>query len=221
MSERAIAFPSKKLTLEGVLTTPDGLQGPLRVVVLCHSHPVLGGHMEHPLLVGIARLLRQQGVATLRFNFRGVGGSQGEFSNGQHEHEDALAALEVASRWPGLNSRKIAVVGYSFGAAVVLQAFRRFGKARAFVFISPPLAALERSGTLKDKRPRLFLVGDADRIVPASRLQELTGEAHDHQLQVVPGADHTWRGHEEEGAQATALFLGHLFAQGWGAPVVC
>lgn len=206
--QTAVSFKNKELTLEGVVSTPQGLSGPLPGAVLCHPHPVFGGTMESSVILGLARVLDQRGIASLRFNFRGVGASQGTFSNGTDEPEDLMAALDFFKRWPGVNSRRLALVGYSFGAQVVLKGLRQYRQAKALVLISPPLSSFAVSAGVHDRRARLFLVGERDRLVDAHRLKEQVASLPvPTTLEIVPGADHTWRGRELELAESVAGFL--------------
>ncbi|MBI4312011.1 MAG: alpha/beta hydrolase [Chloroflexi bacterium] len=208
MRQTAISFSSKGLTLEGVLSTPEGSSPPYPAVLLCHAHPALGGAMESPLILSLARAIDERGIASLRFNFRGVGGSQGQFTNGQEEWQDVAGALHVLERWPGVDRKRLATAGYSFGAQAVIRGMAELKPAIAFVLVSPPLSSFSGSPLGKDKRPRLFLVGERDRLVGASRLREVNALfEHPADLEVVLGADHSWRGHEEALAQRVADFL--------------
>ena len=90
-------------------------------------------------------------MATLRFNFRGVGNSEGEHSKGELEHEEALAAIELVKAWPGVDGKKIGLAGYSFGSSVVLGNESLHKKARALALISPPLRALEETPLKKEQ----------------------------------------------------------------------
>ena len=153
MRQTAIGFRSQGLSLEGVLTSPQGIEGELPTLVVCHPHPVLGGDMENAVVTAICRAADIRGLATLRFNFRGVGDSEGEFSNGKGEQRDLEAALRVARRWPGLDGKRVAVAGYSFGASVVLGGLRRCGAARCLAFVAPPIAAVKDSRIASDSGP--------------------------------------------------------------------
>jgi hypothetical protein len=164
--------------------------------------------MEHPLLLAFNKALVDAGIATLRFNFRGVGGSQGEFTNGEREAADVAAAVRLAGHWPGVRQGRVGLVAYSFGAGVVLRSKEKLNGVRAAVLVSPPPASLASSRILNEKLPRLFLVGDSDRIAAPALLQHLLAEAdRASELQVVSGANHAWRGHEDEAARHVAEFL--------------
>lgn len=209
----ALAIQAQEIKLEAVLSTPEGHSGPLPAVVLCNPHPLLSGNMEHPLLQAISRALDQMGLATLRFNYRGVGASEGEFTNGQQEAKDILAALRLVRAWPGIDRGRIAILGYSFGAAVLLRCAEALKGVRTLVFISPPPSALARSRALRYGCPKLFLVGQADRIAPAERLQELLLRVSTATLEVVASAAHSWRGFEGEAADHAARFLAHTLLE--------
>ena len=134
MRQISISFSSNRLTLEGVVSVPQQGPGRYPVVVVCHSHPVFKGDMEHPVVQAVCTALDYKGLATLRFNFRGIGKSEGEFTNGRDELEDVEAALKVVSHWPNLDNRRIGLVGYSFGAAVILGGMSRLKRSRALVY---------------------------------------------------------------------------------------
>lgn len=211
MRQTAIAFTSKGLRLEGVVSATQEVGLPHPGAVLCHSHPAFGGSMDDPVIVAVAQSLAQRGIASLRFNFRGVGDSQGVFSNGSEEGRDLAAAVELLKRWPGIQRRRVAVVGYSLGAQVALQHPEACKGVRALVLLSPPLPSLANSPVGKEVRPRLFLIGERDRLVGAGALREaLSRFERPAGFEVVPGADHSWRGREEEVAQRVAAFLARV-----------
>ncbi|MBI4201632.1 MAG: alpha/beta fold hydrolase [Chloroflexi bacterium] len=168
--------------------------------------------MESPVVLAMAKALDQRGIGSLRFNFRGVGESQGEFTNGQVEWRDVAAALEVLKRWPGIDRRRLAVAGYSFGALAVAKGAKEIKDAAVLVLVSPPLSAFAGSSIGQDKRPRLFLVGGRDRLVDAQALQNaVEGFSGLVEVEVTPGADHTWRGYEAALGDAVAAFASRHF----------
>ena len=106
--------------LEAVLDVPPA---PTAIAVVCHPHPPDGGTMNHKVPMAIARELVRLGCASLRFNFRGVGQSEGAYDRGVGEVEDALAAASwLRDRHPGL---PLSLAGFSFGAAVLTVAAAR------------------------------------------------------------------------------------------------
>ena len=95
MSVSSIAFKSKKLLLEGMLSIPDDKPGPYPGVVVCHSHPSFSGHMNEQVVSSICKLANSEGFATLRFNFRGTGDSEGRHDGGKGETKDVKSAVNM------------------------------------------------------------------------------------------------------------------------------
>ncbi|MBI2303731.1 MAG: alpha/beta fold hydrolase [Chloroflexi bacterium] len=206
-NEMTITFPSGELTLEGVLSLPQG-RGPFPGVVICHPHPLMGGTMDNNVVTEIASALSRRNIAVLRFNFRGVRGSQGSFGEGVGETADALAAVSFLSSQRGVNPNALAIVGYSFGAAVALSAAAKRDSLRGAAAISPPISFFPLDFLKDYHRPVLFLCGSRDHIVQAEDLRELVkGLPGPQKLAVVPGADHFWWGQEESMAGEVADFL--------------
>ena len=209
MRQTAIAFKSKGVTLEGVVASPQGISGTHPGVVVCHPHLLFGGNMENAVVRAVCEGLVKDGFTALRFNFRGVGNSEGSFTKGEAEQEDVLSALDLLRKLPGLDGKSLGLVGYSFGASVILKGLSRHKRARTLALISPPLTSLEDPGIREDTRPKLFLVGDRDRLVPEPSLKEKVdalGVGVD--LRLVPGADHSWQGFEAEAANQVVSFCG-------------
>lgn len=208
MRQSAISFESKKASLDGVLTTPQELPPPYPAVVVCHAHPTLGGSMDSLLVTAICRAADAMGFATLRFNFRGVGDSQGEFTNGNREHEDVKAALNVMKRWPDVDGKRLTLVAHSFGAGVVLKGLKQTKAAGSLVLIAPPISSLQGPRIRKDKRSKLFIVGRNDKISPTAELQRVLDEMADPvNFTEIPDADHGLVGHEGKVADRVAEFL--------------
>ncbi len=208
MRQTAIGFKSEKQSIEGVLTTPQGVSGPFPALLVCHSHPLLSGDMDNPVVMAICHAADEQGMATLRFNFRGVGDSEGQFSNGPGEQKDLDAALIVLKRWPGMDRKSIALVGYSFGASVVLGGLRSYKAARSLILIAPPISSVRNSRIASDKRPKLFLVGQQDRISPPVELQRALDDVRQPlQFSEIPTADHSLVSHEREVAEKIVAFV--------------
>ena len=105
MRQQSIGFRSGKLTLEGIVTIPQGVTGGSPGVVVCHAHPVLGGNMTSDVMHAICRSLDAAGIATFRFNFRGVGSSEGDFDQGKGEQNDLKSAFDTFRKWPGRQER--------------------------------------------------------------------------------------------------------------------
>ena len=211
MGQSAIVFKSKGVTLDGVVASPDGTVGPFPGVVVCHPHPAFGGDMDNGLVMAVCRALVDEGFVTCRFNFRGVGGSGASFTNGEEEHKDVRAALELLKVWPGVDGGRLGLAGYSFGASMVATGLSGYKRARGFVMISPPPNCLNSPEMETDKRPKLVIVGDRDRLAPYHSLKEkLDSLTVPVVLSTVPGADHSWRGYEGDAALAATRFLASI-----------
>ena len=201
-------YSTNKMMLDGVISTPTGALTKAAAIVVCHPHPMLGGSMDHPIVTAICYQADQMGIASLRFNFRGVESSEGEFSNGENEPEDLQAALRFIQSFPGVARDRVAVVGYSFGAAIVLKSMAQCKTARSFAFIAPPLASVRASIVGTDRRPRLFIVGERDRVSLSVELQrEMDAMRPPVQFTEIADADHTLGEHELAVAERVVKFL--------------
>lgn len=199
MRQSAISFKVKDLSFEGVVAQPEEVGGPLPAVVICHPHPLFGGNMDNNVVMSVSFALAAQGFVCLRFNFRGVGNSDGEHSKGELEQQEVLGALELIKAWPGVDSKRLGLAGYSFGSSVILGSPDLHNKVKAFALISPPLKALEETELKKNKRPALVIAGDRDKLVQSDQLAEvLDSFAQRPACQIVSGSDHYWFGYEEQ-----------------------
>ena len=208
MRQSAIAFKSGNITLDGVLSIPDELPQPYPALVACHPHPLLGGNMDNPVITAVCRAASAMGLAALRFNYRGVEGSQGEFTNGKREAEDIRNALNLMRQWPGIDRKRLALVGYSFGAALILRELKRCKAAKSLALIAPPASAISASPIKRDKRPKLFIAGQNDRVAPPLALQRALDDVRQPvQFREIPAADHTLSRSEAHAADLAADFL--------------
>ena len=201
-------YSSGGITLEGIAARPEGLTRLPPAAVLCHPHPMLGGDMDSLVLSAIDWTCMHRGIASLRFNFRGVGESSGDFTNGDEEMDDVEAAFRVLAGLKWADPRRMAAVGYSFGAGVLLGGVGKVKASKAFVLIAPPLSAVRGSALSKDKRSKLFIVGQRDGVVPSVELQRALDDVRQPvEFHEVPNADHGLAGHEIEVAERVADFL--------------
>lgn len=148
--------------LEALLETPPETAEPHAVAVVCHPHPLHGGTMKNKVAHTLARSFLDLGAPALRFNFRGVGRSDGSFDNGNGELDDALAALDwMRARWP---EARLWLGGFSFGAGVSIEAASH-RPVEWLVSVAPPV---ERMPLERIRIPRcrwLLLQGGADEVV--------------------------------------------------------
>jgi hypothetical protein len=186
-----IAGPAGRL--EALLMKPAG--APRGAAVVCHAHPLHGGSMHFKVVFRAAKALQAHGLAALRFNFRGVGRSEGAHDHGRGEQDDVSAALdEVQRRFPGL---PLVLGGFSFGAHMALRLGTRDGRVAAMFALGFPLAQLPDTSFLDACRvPRLFVQGEQDEFGDAHSLRAVVERLPEPRtLVVVPGSDHFFTGH--------------------------
>ena len=208
MRQTAINIFASDLSLEGVLALPEDPPRRCPAAVVCHPHPALGGTMDNSVVTAICRALSSVGIASLRFNFRGVGNSDGEFTNGELEGEDVDGALDALRHWPGIDGSRLAVAGYSFGASVALRSARSLKAAKCLALVAPPNSAVRSEQVRRIGKPLLFVAGERDRIAPAAELQRALEDAQINAgFYTAPGADHSMAGVEAELASRVAEFI--------------
>jgi uncharacterized protein len=213
MMSQKVAFSSDGLMLEGILHRPAGICL-YPAVAVCHPHPLYGGDMHNSVVVAICEGLCAEGMGALRFNFRGVGGSEGSFGGGSEERRDVRAALDYLEGEPAVDGGRIGLAGYSFGALVALAVVDE--RVQGVAAVSPPLAMQDLSGR-ELRRPSLFVFGGEDAIAPADRLADLASAlVGEHRTVVVPGADHFWWGQEEVLVKEVVAFFQGVMALGEG-----
>ena len=202
--DEKVTFSSGGLLLEGCLSR--SASGRDVGVVLCHPHPLHGGNMYSNVVYGVAKALWEHDVATLRFNFRGTGASQGVHGGGDTEGEDVAAAVTYLLSCQTVST--LAVLGYSFGAGVGLLAGAADPRVTALIGVAPPVVRRDFSPLLTCPKPKLFVVGDKDHVCPLPALQDLLARCPEPKiLALLPGADHFFLGREAEIARAVVTFL--------------
>ena len=208
MRQSAVSFEANGLKIEGVVAQPDAIAGPVPGVVICHPGPLNGGNMDNNVVVAVSVALVDEGFTTLRFNFRGVGNSQGEHAKGELEHQEALGAIEFLGKWPGVDGNNLGLAGYSFGTGIILCNPSLQEGAKVYALISPSIARLEESSLKSNQRPKLVISGDQDRLIQSPRLEAvLESFAQPFSCEFIPGADHYWAGHEEKMARRVGQFF--------------
>jgi alpha/beta superfamily hydrolase len=196
------------LRLEGVLHSIDG-RGPWPAAVVCHPHPLGGGTMHNGVVVAIAKALADQGVAALRFNFRGVGGSQGQYDTGRGEQADVAGAIEWILAQPGVDPNRILLAGYSFGAGVGFAYAQTDPRVAAVAAVGLAAEMFEVGSLLSFAGPKLFVSGELDQIAPVGALRRLVDQLPPPKtLDIVAGVDHFWQGSEQKVGRLVADFAG-------------
>jgi alpha/beta superfamily hydrolase len=177
------------VTLESRLAVPAGASAG---VVICHPHPLYGGDMDNPVVVRVQQVCADLGLATLRFNFRGVGRSSGTHGAGLAEQDDARAALDALAQ--ALSGGPLAIVGYSFGAWVAALVGWSDARVTALALIAPPLTLYD-FGRVEGKRvPTLAVAGTADPYCPAGDFERFAARFAWVTPALIEGADHFFFG---------------------------
>ncbi|MGD9330166.1 MAG: alpha/beta hydrolase [Desulfobacterales bacterium] len=198
--ETEIHFTSMNNRLEGRLR-----QSGLRAVVITHPHSLYGGNMHSPVVEAIAGVYQMQGYTTLRFNFRGVAGSQGNYGEGIGEQEDVRQAMAFMER-EGFGP--IELSGYSFGAWVNAHGVVGHRLHTTMTMVSPPTAFMDFRAVEHLPGLVLAITGGRDDLAPPDMLRRMillwNPQAH---LEVLPGADHFFLDHLDALTAALAQAL--------------
>jgi alpha/beta superfamily hydrolase len=218
MSDDPTPVPLHLVTADGVrleaeVVCPSGPTGGEEAVtgavVLAHPHPLHGGSMRSLVTSELFRLLPRRGIAALRFNFRGVGTSEGEHGHGETEHHDVDAAIdELASR---TDARPLVLCGWSFGADVSLTVTHP--AIAGWIAIAAPMRfrpAADYEAVGADARPKLLLVPEHDEFRSPESAAEAVAGWSTTTVETVPGADHYLVGRTDKVARLVAGFVAGL-----------
>jgi uncharacterized protein len=184
---------------------PDG--PPTAAAVICHANPLEGGVMHFKVVFRAAKACQARGLAALRFNFRGVGRSEGVHDHGNGEQGDVLAALdEMERRFPGL---PLVLGGLSFGSVMALRVGGSDSRVRALFALGFPLDRVEDLSFLQEgKKPRLFIQGSDDQFGSGARLLDLVSRLPEPRSGVViPESDHLFSGQLDKLQEALDSWL--------------
>ena len=208
-ANESFALAGKAGSLEALLQNPEGK--PKGAAIVCHAHPLHGGMMHFRIVFRAAKTIQAAGLACLRFNFRGVGASQGEHDYGRGEQDDVRTAIaELEKRFPGL---PLLLGGFSFGAQMALSvAPTHSGVAWAFG-LGFPLRSMAPPYPFEGfQKPLLFIQGENDPFGSGAEMTALGARLVPHApVVVVPGSDHFFTGHEDAVQQALGAWLARLF----------
>ncbi len=206
---QAIAGPAGEI--EALIETPSPAT-PDVFGVVCHPHPLFGGAMTNKVVHTVARSWQELGVPTLRFNFRGVGASQGRYDEGRGETDDALAVIAFGNRrWSGA---ALWLAGFSFGAYVALRA-AAVARPDLLVIVAPPVGRWDFTPLRAPDCPWLIVQGDQDDLVDAAAVQSWARALRPGpRLEILPGAEHFFHGRLHELRNVVRDFSGRFATAG-------
>lgn len=186
--ENKVTFASGEITLEALYNNLSATQG----AVITHPHPLYGGDMSNPVVESLATSFNRKNISTLRFNFRGVRGSEGSYDDGIGEQQDILAAVRFLVD-QGITS--IHIAGYSFGSWVLARIAELPAEVTALIFVSPPLALLPLDENLTLPLLQLVITGEDDEIAPVELVRASTPKWNPHaRFEIIDFADHFYFG---------------------------
>jgi len=195
MREEKVFIPSDSIQLEGLLSVQEALSVK-GGVILCHPHPQYGGDMDSPVITTAAEAASDEGFFTLRFNFRGVGESEGSYGDGVGERKDVEAAIDYLYSTQKDSRVPLILLGYSFGAWIGFSASVHDERIKGMVAIAPPLELYD-FGFLKGcKKGKLVIAGNRDFFCPTTQLEKWYQQLEEPKsLALIQGADHFFFGH--------------------------
>lgn len=172
------------------------------IAIILHPHPQFGGTMNNQIVYNLYYAFHNRGFSVLRFNFRGVGRSQGSFDHGTGELSDSASALDWAQ---SINpeAKSCWIAGVSFGAWIGMQLLMRRPEIEGFISVAPPANRFDFSFLAPCPSSGLFVHGDEDRVAPVRDVQLLIEKLKTQrgiviEQAVIPGANHFFEGRGEE-----------------------
>lgn len=168
-----VIFPGPEGRLEGRYHPSEDRDAPIAIIL--HPDPKFGGTMNNKVVYNLHYAFLGMGFTVLRFNFRGVGRSQGEYDQGVGELSDAASALDyLQSLNP--NARQCWIAGFSFGAWIGMQLLMRRPEVTGFISVAPPANMYDFSFLAPCPSSGLIINGSADRVVPPASVEELSAK---------------------------------------------
>jgi alpha/beta superfamily hydrolase len=187
-------------TLEGLLC----LGATKRGVVAAHPHPLYGGDMTNNVVESMVSAYQKKGHATLRFNFRGVGASAGDYDDGIGEQSDLAAAFQFLE---GQGIETVDLTGYSFGAWVIAKAAAMI-PTNGIIMVAPPVAMMEFDENIRIPVLKLVITGSRDEFAPVDKVEKLaTAWNPAAAFEIIEGADHFFFGYSH---RLTDILCKHL-----------
>lgn len=186
---KKVRFFSENYEIEGLLNKKNEKKG----VVVTHPHPLYGGDMYNLVVETIVHVYNIKGYSTLKFNFRGVGRSQGKYDNGDGEQKDVLAAISLLR---DMGMEQIDLAGYSFGAWVNAHAVQEDVSVKNMVMVSPPVGFMDFRTIGPMDCLKFVVTGSRDDIAPADAVEKMRSVWNSSaRFEVIDGADHFYGGY--------------------------
>jgi alpha/beta superfamily hydrolase len=191
-----VIFPGPDGRLEGRYHPQKAKDAPIAIVL--HPHPQYGGTMNNKVVYNLHYCFYNMGFTVLRFNFRGVGRSQGEYDQGIGELSDAASALDYLQAM-NPNAKHCWVAGFSFGSWIGMQLLMRRPEISGFISVAPNANIYDFSFLAPCPSSGLIINGSADRVVPPADVTALVDKLHEQKgititHEVIEGADHFFQG---------------------------
>ncbi len=204
-----VTLTAGSLQLEGRRHQPP--QNPVGLCLVAHPHPQFGGDMDNNVVLAVCRAANARNLAAVRFNFRGVGASQGRSAGGEAEIEDLRGVLDDLHERSETRDLPFVLAGYSFGAWAAWRAAAQARGLSGLILVSPPMRLMAFDFSLNPRLLALFVVGDHDAFCSPNKLaRALENAGRAETPRVVRGADHFWLGHET----ALEAIVGEFFVRG-------
>jgi uncharacterized protein len=195
--------------LQALVESPHAGDDVTHFAVICHPHPLYGGTLVNKVVYTLARAFQELGAATIRFNFRGVGASEGTYDHGAGETDDALAAVAYGrQRW---RDASLWIAGFSFGGAVAIRA-QSHARPERLIAVAPGVTLLD-VGSVSPSCPWLIVQGDADDVIEPRYVLDWAGKLSPRpgvtapELSVLAGAGHFFHGRLHDLKQVVLGFL--------------
>jgi len=189
---KRVTFMSEGYELEGLFNIKDEKKG----VAVTHPHPLYGGDMYNLVVESIVHVYNLKDYSTLKFNFRGVGGSGGAYDNGVGEQADVLSAVSFLA---DMGMDQIDLAGYSFGAWVNAHVLQKDTPVNRMIMVSPPVGFMDFASVSTMNSLKYVVTGNRDDIAPADAVKKLIASWNpDARFDIIDGADHFYGGYLDQ-----------------------
>jgi len=179
--------------LETVLAEPNS-ERRHGIAIIAHPHPLYGGTMDNKVVHTLFKALFELGFVTVKFNYRGVGKSEGSYGDGLGETEDAIAVVEAIRDQfdAGSNNLPLLLAGFSFGGAIQAHV-AKITSPESIIMVAPSVDHLQAPSVSSYAKRVLIIQGDQDEVVPLKKVLEWAAP-QDLPIVVIPAAEHFFHG---------------------------